>query len=210
MSDMTFDAADYDYIYLYGCETCKQFYVMRADPSEQPSCPSGHEYAKLAFKQYRDSRTCVTPSCAHFLQMDKAFPGDRCEGGCKKPPATIADLVGGDGTVNDDSGLAQHVVETETEGTGPAAGLARSLKAEIDSAEGFKSSHHKNRQGHHTASASATHDRGDKANANIRQKKALALAAALEKLRASDDFDEAKFRDLITRSEAYVKKWGKS
>lgn len=207
MSDMTFNAADYDFIYLYGCDTCKRFYVMRADSNEQPSCPSGHEYAKLALKHYRDSNVCVTATCAHFLQMDMAFPGNRCEGGCKKPPAQIAELVGGDGTVTDESGLARHVVETETEGTGAAAGVARSLKAEIDSAEDFKSSHHKNKRGHHSANASATHDRGDRANANIRHKKAVALKEVLDKLRASDDFDEAKFRDLITRTEAYVKKW---
>jgi hypothetical protein len=204
------DVVNFDYIYLFACGDCERFYALHHEDNEPPPCPGGHEYAQLVTPAaYGDHTICVTPTCKHFMWMNKAFPKGTCEGGCKRAGVKLADIVDGSGVIDEGSVLRKHVIVTEAEGTkGASAGLARSLEAELENAEGFKSGHHPNRKGHHSAAATATHQHGDKSNATTRKKKAAKLKLALEKLRAADDFNEADYADVLTRSDAYVKKYG--
>ena len=211
MSSAT-EEVHYEFNNLYACQTCTRFYVLSLDRSgnEPESCPHGHEYPKTAtHAKYGDYTVCANPDCENFLRMNKSFTkSGKCEGhGCNKAGIKIRDLVHESGAIEEKSFLQEHVFADEAQDTGPAPGLARSLAGKVKDAESFTTSHHKGKKGKHTANATATHDRGDKADATIRKAKLAAMKEALENLRSADGFDEKKYKAIIARTEAKIKEW---
>lgn len=192
---------------LYACTKCDRFYVLFADPDDEQTCPNGHAAVLVdGDTSYfnKSYQVCVNAACGFVLKMDRMFPGDKCEG-CNNSNTVfqISQIVDDVGVVEVDA-VKKLAVVIEKEDHSAASGAARSLAAKLKDADEFKSSHHKNKAGRHTANESARHEKGDKANATIRQAKARALQEALDKLKDADGFDQRTYNDVVTRTQKKI------
>jgi hypothetical protein len=77
----------------------------------------------------------------------------------------------------------------------------------VEKAEGFTTSHHKDRKGTHSPAASATHARGEQENANVRKQKRRMILLLITKLEESSTYDPEEHGKLIQRANALAEKW---
>lgn len=200
---------------LYACAKCGKFHVLFVDINDDQTCPNDSSVLELVTgsSDYygRLTPVCLKSGCKQMLKIDGGFINNKKCDQCKNTNSVKAInlIVNGAGVVTLDLAAKLAVQPPEPEDHTEAGGEARRLLDKVRKAENFTSSHHKNKSGSHTANASATHDRGDRENAQIRQKKADAMQLVLEKLKESDGFDERKYRKLIARVEKKIDEFSK-
>lgn len=190
--------------YLFACETCSRYYVLFVDSTKQ-ECPYDHGFMKVVNgkSDHYERSTCLNDKCEDLLGMNLVIKGTKHERCGKNSAKTLDTLVNEYGSVTDDE-LEKHTHVEAAQVQGVRA--ARSLEAEVKAAEEFKTSHHKDKGGHHTASESARHEHGDKQDANIKRKKKETLKLFVENLKAAvpDWVNSNEHSRLIERAEAMI------
>lgn len=187
---------------LYACTGCDKYHVMSGTPD---LCPAGNDIELVTpDSTYADYSTCANPDCSHALGMSLTIEGGRCDHCSKRLGKKAHQLVADDGTLVE-KGLARLVYVPPMEEKGSHA--ARSLEDAVEKAEGFKTAHHKDKKGHHTAGASATHARGNEETVNVRKQKRKMILLLVEKLEASSTYDLQTHDALIRRANTLAEKW---
>jgi len=188
--------------YLYACAGCDKFYVLAG---QQATCPNGHDVELVTpDSAYSGYGTCGNAACSHALGLTMTIDDGRCDHCRKRLGGDAGDLVGPNGNLVSKDLLALLYVPPKEE---KGSHAARSLEEAVNQAEGFTTSHHKDKSGRHTATASATHARGDRENANVRKQKRKMILELIEKLENSQTYDPVEHAPLLRRANALAEKW---
>jgi hypothetical protein len=156
------------------CWECEQFIAITFEDGDKSQCPVCGEFGEWISSLKEWPKRCMREGCD---KKDKWVEDDTCYGvwGKKKKAECKYETFAFD----EDIAWGKAVIEAEDETTVP--GLAR-LKNLIIAANGWDTSHHKDKKGSHTASEKATHAKGDQQDKSQKDTKIRFINEAMEKV----------------------------
>jgi hypothetical protein len=162
------------------CMACEKFIAIALDDADKPVCPLCGGYGQWVDEgDEAVTKVCERDKCSMY---GKFVENQECQGTFNNHPCKRK-------TTEIDADSAWGRAQMQADAGGTIVGLSH-LLAQIKKANQWTTSHHKDKSGPHSASARATHAKGDQQDASQKQNFIKFIEAAMTVVK--EDLDEAE------------------